>query len=120
MKSIKKILNFCQVPNHKGETFDKVIESCLLELGIDKKFYITIDNASSNDVTISYVKRRLESWKFIVIDRELLHMKCCGHIITLIVNDGLINMHDSIVSICDIVRYVRSSSKRMTEYIACV
>ena len=26
----KNILNFCLVPNHKGETIGKVVESCLL------------------------------------------------------------------------------------------
>ena len=27
----KRILNFCQVPNHKESTIGRVIESCLLE-----------------------------------------------------------------------------------------
>ena len=50
-----KVLSFCQVTNHKGETIGGTIESCLLECGIDKIFMITVDNASSNDVAISYV-----------------------------------------------------------------
>jgi hypothetical protein len=31
----KRILNFCQVFNHKGETIGQVIKSCLLEWRID-------------------------------------------------------------------------------------
>ena len=31
----KKILNFCLVPDHKGETIGRVVESCLLQWGID-------------------------------------------------------------------------------------
>ena len=58
---IKKILNFCQVANHKGDTIGKLVESCLLEWGIDKAFSITIDNASSNEGAISYIKKRLRS-----------------------------------------------------------
>ncbi|KAL0541492.1 hypothetical protein IC582_021537 [Cucumis melo] len=116
----KKILSFCQVANHKGETIGRAIESCLLEWGIDKIFTITIDNASSNDVAISYVKRRLKSWKSIVLDGELLHMRCYAHIINLIVNDGLKDMHDSIASVHNVVRYVRSSPKRMAKFKACV
>jgi len=32
----KKILNFCQVSNHMGETIGQVIENCLLDWGINK------------------------------------------------------------------------------------
>jgi hypothetical protein len=39
-----------------GETIGQVIENCLLEWGIDKLLNITLDNASSNNVTISYLK----------------------------------------------------------------
>jgi hypothetical protein len=39
-----------------GETISQVIENCLLEWGIDKLLNITLDNASSNNVTISYLK----------------------------------------------------------------
>ena len=35
----KRILNFLQVPNHKGETIGNVVESLLLSLGIDKNFH---------------------------------------------------------------------------------
>ena len=54
----KRILNFCQIPNHKGETIGKMVESCLIEYGIDKILTITVDNASSNDGAIKYIKRR--------------------------------------------------------------
>ena len=88
----KRILNFCQVANHKGETIGKTIES-LLEWRIDKVFSITVDNVSSNDITISYIMRRLRSWNSLVLDGEILLMRCCAHIINLIVNEGLKEMH---------------------------
>ena len=43
----KRILNFRQVPNHKGETIGKLVESLLLSWGIDKIFTLTVDNAAS-------------------------------------------------------------------------
>ena len=55
-KLYKRILNFCQVPNHKGSTIGNIIESCLLDWGIEHVLAITIDNASSNDLTIAYLK----------------------------------------------------------------
>ena len=36
----KRILNFCQVPNHKGSTIGRVIESCLLDWGIEHVYRI--------------------------------------------------------------------------------
>ena len=53
----KNILNFCQVANHKDDTIGKFIVSCLLEWRIDKVFSITVDNASSNEGAISYIKK---------------------------------------------------------------
>lgn len=46
----KRILNFCLIKNHKGETIDRRIE---LSWGISKIFTLTVDNASSNDTAIS-------------------------------------------------------------------
>ena len=53
----KKILNFCPISSHKGESIGMVIEKCLLNWGIDKLFTITVDNASSNDVAIGYLRK---------------------------------------------------------------
>ena len=52
----KRILYFYQVPNHKGSTIRSVIESCLLDWGIKHVLAITVDNASSNDLAIAYLK----------------------------------------------------------------
>ncbi|KAH1082658.1 hypothetical protein J1N35_022419 [Gossypium stocksii] len=52
----KKILNFCPIPSHKGESIGMVIEKYLLNWGIDKLFTVTVDNASSNDVAIGYLR----------------------------------------------------------------
>ena len=42
--SIKReFLNFCLVPNHKGETIGRVVKSCLLEWGILTRFFIVTD-----------------------------------------------------------------------------
>ena len=53
----KRILNFCQVSNHKSEIIGHAIKSCLLEWGIDNILTVTVDNASSNNLTIKYLKR---------------------------------------------------------------
>ena len=77
----KRILNFCIVPNHKGVTIGKHIEKCLQEWRIDKIFTITLDNASSNDTAIKYLKRKTKDWKTTILDNEFLHMSYRAHII---------------------------------------
>ncbi|KAA0065395.1 zinc finger BED domain-containing protein RICESLEEPER 2-like isoform X3 [Cucumis melo var. makuwa] len=56
----KRILNFCQVANHKGDTIGRAIEKCLEGWGIDRLFTVTVDNASSNDVVIAYLVKKFK------------------------------------------------------------
>ncbi|KAL0405869.1 UNVERIFIED_CONTAM: Zinc finger BED domain-containing protein RICESLEEPER 2 [Sesamum latifolium] len=57
-KMHKVILNFIPCPTHRGDDVGLLIETCLLDWGIDKIFAITVDNASSNDTTVAYLRRR--------------------------------------------------------------
>lgn len=112
----KRILNFCLIKNHKGETIGRKIEKCLLDWGISKVFTITVDNASSNDVAISYLKGRMEDWNAHPLKGEHLHVRCCAHILNLVVNDGLKELHASINKIRNAVRFVRASPGRMDRF----
>ena len=81
----KRILNFCIVDNHKGKTIGKMVESCLEEWNIERIFTLTVDNVSSNDVAISYLKEATNMWKGTVLGNEFVHVRCCAHILNLIV-----------------------------------
>ena len=106
----KKILNFCLVPNLRGETIGRMVESCLLEWDlIDKIFTITVDNASSNDVAVEFLRRKTKDRKGSLLSSEFLHMRCCAHILKLIVLDGLKDLSESIMKIRNAMRYVTSS-----------
>ena len=117
----KRILSFCVLPNHKGDTIGKVIECCLHEWGIQSVFTITVDNASANGVAISYLSKKLNNWdkKGCILDGKYLHMRCCAHIINLIVCEGLREAHDLIVSIRNAVKYVKSSPSRLQKFKEC-
>ena len=116
----KKILNFCLIPNHKGETIGKHIEICLKEWGIQRVFTITVDNASSNDVAIAYLRKRIKNPNSLVLDGDYMHIRCCAHIVNLVVNDGLKEMHSSIAFIPSAIRCVRSSPSRLAKFKGCV
>lgn len=115
----KRILNFTVIPNHRGNTIGKLIETCLNEWGISKIFTITVDNASSNDTALTYVKNKLLGYNGCVLNGEFLHVRCCAHILNLIVNDGMKELNSSIMSIRKAVKYVRSSPSRFDKFKEC-
>ena len=51
---------------------------------LGKVFTITIDNASSNDVAISYLKSRMEDWNSHPLKGEHMYVGCCAHILNLV------------------------------------
>ena len=82
-------MNFCPIVNHKGDTIGRAVESCLLKWGIDRLFTITANNASSNDVAINYMKKKTKERDKSILAGEFMHMRCCPHILNLIVQSGL-------------------------------
>ncbi|XP_059627280.1 zinc finger BED domain-containing protein RICESLEEPER 2-like [Cornus florida] len=118
----KRILNFCIIPSHKGKEIGRAVETCLLDWGIDKLCTFTVDNASSNDLAVAYLKEKklARNVGSFLLGGECFHMRCCAHILNLIVKDGLSDVNGSIVRICEAVKYVRSSPQRGERFQACV
>ncbi|GFZ09082.1 ATP citrate lyase subunit B 2 [Actinidia rufa] len=114
--------------NIEDETVDEVpnptrtqkIESCLLEWNVDGIFTLTADNATSNNHTIKFLTRKTKYWKRTVLEHKQLHMRCCAHILNLIVVEGLSENSESILRVRDVVRYVRSSPQRLESFKKCV
>ena len=107
-----RILNFCIVDDHKGETVGRKIELCLRARGIDSIFTLTVDNASSNGGTIKFLETVTKNWKETILGHQFLHMRCCAHILNLIVGEDLKERESSIFKVRDAVRYVKSSPNR--------
>ncbi|KAL5557141.1 hypothetical protein UlMin_039377 [Ulmus minor] len=106
-KHRKRILSFIQVPSHKGEILGKELIACLHDWGIDKVFCVTVKNASSNDVALKKLKSDLQEKKHgLVLDGEMFHMRCCAHILNLVV------ISHAISCIWNAVRYPMSSTAR--------
>ncbi|TXG67287.1 hypothetical protein EZV62_008562 [Acer yangbiense] len=116
--SQKRILSFSQITDHTGESIGRCIEKVLLEWGIDKIFTITVDNATANAVAIGYMSRKLNSWREdgTILGGKYLHLRCCAHILNLIVGDGLKDLHKSVVAIRNAVKYVKSSPSRLDRF----
>ena len=116
----KKILNFLPISSHRGDAIGKAIEKCLRDWRIDKIFTVTVDNASSNDVAVAYLKKKCNQVGTSIVQGKYLHMRCIAHIINLIVNEGLKEHNDSIARIRGVVKYVRQSPSRLQKFKECV
>ncbi|KAL5808284.1 hypothetical protein ACOSQ3_028975 [Xanthoceras sorbifolium] len=103
----KRILSFSQIADHREETIGKCIEKVFIDWGIDKVFTITMDNASSNNTTILYIKIKLNSWKAdgVILDGKYLHLRRCAYI-----------MNDSVATIRNAVKFVKSSPSRFDKF----
>nr|XP_023884409.1 zinc finger BED domain-containing protein RICESLEEPER 3-like [Quercus suber] len=100
----KRIINFCQVEDHKRETIGRKIEMSLREWGIDGIFTLTVDNASSNLTTIKFLQRVTKDWNGTVLGNKYMHMRCCAHILNLIVGEGLKEIDASVAKVREAVR----------------
>ena len=62
-----------------------------------------MDNASSNNVAIDYVKEKIKESDSSIFGGEFMHMRCCAHILNLIVQSGLKSIHESIAKVRNVV-----------------
>ncbi|KAL2252491.1 UNVERIFIED_CONTAM: putative AC transposase [Sesamum indicum] len=116
----KRILNFCPIIGHKSEEIGKGVEKCLLDWGIDRVFSITVDNASSNDGAIIYLRKKFENWGQNILGGRYVHMRCMAHIVNLVVQDGLRGEHETISHIRGAIRYIRNSPARYKKFQECI
>ncbi|KAH0648272.1 hypothetical protein KY285_033520 [Solanum tuberosum] len=115
----KRIINLCQVSSHRGEDMANEISKCLRDWGLDKNFTITVDNASSNDVTVKELSKIFTKRGTNFMNGEHLHVRCMAHILNLVVQDGLKVSTASIERIRKAVKYIRLSLARCKRFHEC-
>ena len=59
-------------------------------MGIDSKVWtVTVDNASYNDVALENLQNDLELVNKLPLDGKFFHVRCCAHILNILVQCGL-------------------------------
>ena len=103
--------NFCDIPPpHSGVVICDVLSKCFVEWGIeDKVWTVTVDNASYNDVAIRILKDNLSYKNNLALGGKLFHVRCCAHILNLLVQDSLYEIGDIIKSVRESVKYITQS-----------
>ncbi|KAH0639800.1 hypothetical protein KY285_036386 [Solanum tuberosum] len=93
------------------------ITNCLLDWGLDNVFTITVDNASSNSVTVKEISKQLTNWGTNIMEGQHLHVRCMAHILNLIVQDRLKKVGQSVKRVRQVVKYIRQSPVSGSKYV---
>jgi hypothetical protein len=83
-------------------------------------FSVTLDNASSNDVSVDMLRTQLNIKKALVCQGDLFHLRCCAHILNLIIQDGLKEIDGVVQKIRECIKYVKGSQGRKVKFFASV
>ncbi|XP_027174346.1 zinc finger BED domain-containing protein RICESLEEPER 1-like [Coffea eugenioides] len=110
----KRVLNFVHIrpPRREIEISDAVFK-CAKEWGIEGKIHtIFVDNASNNDVAVRLLKDDFGRCKKLLGRGKLFHVRCCAHVLNLMVQDGLKEIVDICENIRDSADFVNKSDGR--------
>ncbi|XP_042018987.1 zinc finger BED domain-containing protein RICESLEEPER 2-like [Salvia splendens] len=74
----------------------------------------------ANDLSVELLLTQMNMNNSLLSNGEFFHIRCCAHIVNLVVQDGLRNTEQSVVKIRDSVKYVRGSQTRKQNFLECV
>ncbi|CAJ2643299.1 unnamed protein product [Trifolium pratense] len=114
----KRVLSFVKVPApRRGIDVADAIYKCLKSWGIENKvFSVSVDNASYNDSCLRYLKDYLSLSSKLILDGSLFHVRCCAHILNLLVQDGLSKIKDIIFNVRESVKYINHNEARLKAF----
>ncbi|XP_027114051.1 zinc finger BED domain-containing protein RICESLEEPER 2 isoform X1 [Coffea arabica] len=110
----KRVLNFVHVPPPRpGIGIADAIYKCMLDWGIESKIYtVSVDNVSNNDTALRCLKDTFSRNKCLLAKGKLFHVRCCAHILNLMVQDGLSEIEEISHDIRASVEFVNKTEGR--------
>ncbi|XP_057461082.1 zinc finger BED domain-containing protein RICESLEEPER 2-like [Actinidia eriantha] len=114
----KRVLNFCNVQlPYLGVIIADALHKCFINWGIENKVSTTIvDNAKYNDTCLRILKDSFALKKKLPLDGKIFHVRCCAHIVNLLVQDGLGEIGDIVDGIWEGVKYLTASEARLNQF----
>ncbi|BBG99360.1 hypothetical protein Prudu_009025, partial [Prunus dulcis] len=111
MHGIYKVFIYVPCP-HTAEVLADSLLEYMFGWNLDRKLStLTMDNCSTNDSMIVIVLDKI-CYTSLILDGCLFHMRCCAHILNLVVRDGLDVIKKSIEKITYSVAYWLGTQKR--------
>nr|KAJ0211586.1 hypothetical protein LSAT_V11C400228500 [Lactuca sativa] len=113
-----RIMRFIYVPcPHTSDVLADILYTTLCDWNLDRKVStLTVDNCTTNDAIIRILLEKLPL-KSLMMNGDLLHMRCCAHILNLIVQDGLSLIKFEIERIRESVAFWSASPKREQNFV---
>jgi hypothetical protein len=114
----KRILSFVHVPPPRcGVDIADAIFKCLKEWGIENKiFSVSVDNAAYNDRCLKELQVLFSRHRNLVLDGKLFHVRCCAHILNLLVQDGIERITEIIEKVRESVKFINHSEARLRTF----
>ena len=114
-----RVLNFFELdPPHKGPVIGQAAYDCVAAWKIeDKIISLTLDNAANNDGAIRGLRARFAARQGYAFNAKYFHVRCCAHIINLVVNDGTTALASLIENLRCTVKYLKKSPSRMHKFV---
>ncbi|WOL13577.1 zinc finger BED domain-containing protein RICESLEEPER 2-like [Canna indica] len=113
-----QVLSFVKVlAPRRGIDVADVIFKCLKTWGIEKKvFSVSVDNASYNDSCPRALKDSISDNSSLPAGGSLFHIRCCAHILNLLVQDDLGRIKDIIHNVRESVKYINYNDSRLKSF----
>ncbi|KAL2904603.1 putative AC transposase, partial [Bienertia sinuspersici] len=117
-----RILNFRYFPPpHRGVDISLFVVGLIKEWGLETKvFSMTCDNAGAMDVMVRRLKSDLHSFRPLPLNGRFFHVRCCAHILNLIVQSGMNVIDDSVLKVRGAVNYIAGFDSRLCVFDKCV
>ncbi|KAL2925252.1 putative AC transposase, partial [Bienertia sinuspersici] len=117
-----RILNFRYFPPpHRGVDISLFVVGLIKEWGLETKvFSMNCDNAGAMDVMVRRLKSNLHSFRPLPLNGRFFHVRCCAHILNLIVQSGMNVIDDSVLKVRGAVNYIAGSDSRLCVFDKCV
>ena len=96
---------------HTAEVICEALYECLVEWHLDRKISTVLDNCTSNDKAMGILPDKLDT-SSLMLDGQLMHMRCAAHIFKLIVKDGMSVLEQGIERLRDRVAFWSATPKR--------
>nr|KAJ0212044.1 hypothetical protein LSAT_V11C400164530 [Lactuca sativa] len=111
----KRVLSFIHLPPpHRGLEIADNLYKCFKDWGIENKvFTISVDNASNNDSAVRILSETFSRVKKLPCGGKLFHVRCCAHILNLMVQDGLSRISYIIEDIHETVTFINQNEGRL-------
>ena len=114
-----RVLAFIELdPPHSGHVIADAVWECIIEWEIESKVIsITLDNASNNDVAVKDLKAKFTSRRCKQFEKDYFHVRCCAHIVNLVVQDGIACMGTLITNLRETVKYFKKSTSCLSKFV---